>query len=142
VVLSLAEGQIYLCPYIYQTGSGAHPASYPVGTADSYPRVKRPGREAEQSPPSSAEVKNTCSSASTPKYVFMVWCLVKHRDNFTFILPSVTSLCIARVSTNPVPLNCLRSMETHLRAALRTLYASGYSSDMSACDFYIIEPQS
>jgi len=33
-------------------------------------------------------------------------------------------------------------METHLRAALRTLYASGYSSDMSACDFYIIEPQS
>jgi hypothetical protein len=22
--------------------------------------------------------------ASTPQYAFMVWCLVKHRDNFTF----------------------------------------------------------
>jgi hypothetical protein len=33
-----------------QTGSEAHPASYPVG-------VKRPGREVDHSPPSSAEVK-------------------------------------------------------------------------------------
>jgi hypothetical protein len=37
-----------------QTGSGAHPASYPMGTE----RGKaRPGREADHSPPSSAEVK-------------------------------------------------------------------------------------
>jgi hypothetical protein len=46
--------------------------------------VKRPGREADHSPPSSAEVKNAWSYTSTPKYVFMAWCLVKHRDNFTF----------------------------------------------------------
>jgi len=26
--------------------SGAHPASYPMGTGDSLPGVKRPGREA------------------------------------------------------------------------------------------------
>jgi len=24
------------------------------------------------------------SNTSTPQYVFMAWCLVKHRDNFTF----------------------------------------------------------
>jgi hypothetical protein len=24
---------------------------------------------------------------SFPQYVFMAWCLVKHRDNFTFTLP-------------------------------------------------------
>jgi len=24
-----------------------------------------------------------------PQYVFMVWCLVKHRDNFTFTLQSL-----------------------------------------------------
>jgi hypothetical protein len=46
--------------------------------------VKRPGREADHSPPSSAEVKNAWSCISTPQYVFMAWCLVKHRDNFTF----------------------------------------------------------
>jgi hypothetical protein len=46
--------------------------------------VKRPGCEAEHSPPSSAEV-NAWSYTSTPQYVFMAWCLVKHRDNFTFI---------------------------------------------------------
>jgi hypothetical protein len=46
--------------------------------------VKRPGREADHSPPSSAEVKNAWSYTSTPQYVFMAWCLVKHRDNFIF----------------------------------------------------------
>jgi hypothetical protein len=48
--------------------------------------VKRPGREADHSPPSSAEVKNAWSYTSIPHYVFMSWCLVKHRDNFTFTL--------------------------------------------------------
>jgi len=28
--------------------------------------------------------KNAWSYTSTPQYVFMAWCLVKHRDNFTF----------------------------------------------------------
>jgi hypothetical protein len=45
--------------------------------------VKRPGREADHSPPSSAEV-SAWSCTCTPQYVFMAWCLVKHRDNFTF----------------------------------------------------------
>jgi hypothetical protein len=42
-----------------QTGSGAHPASYPMGTGGPFPGTKaRPGRDAENSPPSSAEVEN------------------------------------------------------------------------------------
>jgi hypothetical protein len=41
-----------------QTGSGAHPASYPIGTRGSLSLgVKRPGREADHSLPSSAVVK-------------------------------------------------------------------------------------
>jgi hypothetical protein len=40
-----------------QNGSGAHPASYPMGTKGSFPGVKRPGREADHSPTSSVEVK-------------------------------------------------------------------------------------
>ena len=39
-----------------QTGPGAHPASYTMGTK-SFPGVKRPGRGVNHSPPSSAEVK-------------------------------------------------------------------------------------
>jgi hypothetical protein len=39
-----------------QNGSGAHPASYPMGTGGSFPG-ERPAREANYSPPSSAEIK-------------------------------------------------------------------------------------
>jgi hypothetical protein len=49
-----------------QNGSGVHPASYPIGTRGFFPGVKRPGREADHSPPSSAKVKNAWSYTSTP----------------------------------------------------------------------------
>jgi hypothetical protein len=45
---------------------------------------KRPGREGDHSPPSSAEVKNGWIYNSAPPYVIMAWCLVKHRDKCTF----------------------------------------------------------
>jgi hypothetical protein len=42
-----------------QTGSGVHPASCTIGTGGPFPGgTARPGREAEHSPPSSAEVEN------------------------------------------------------------------------------------
>jgi hypothetical protein len=42
-----------------QTGSGAHPASCPMGTGVLSPGVKaRPGCDADHSPPSSADVVN------------------------------------------------------------------------------------
>jgi hypothetical protein len=42
-----------------QTDSGAHPASCTMGTGGPFSGVKaRPGREADHSPPSSAEVVN------------------------------------------------------------------------------------
>jgi hypothetical protein len=42
-----------------QTGSGAHPASYTMGTGGPFPGGKaRPGRDADPSPPSSTEVEN------------------------------------------------------------------------------------
>jgi hypothetical protein len=48
------------------------------------PGIKRQGLEADHSPPSTAEVKKTQICASTPPYAFMAWCLVKHRESFTF----------------------------------------------------------
>jgi len=53
------------------------------------PGEKRPWREADHSPPSGAEVKNAWSYISTRQYVFMPWCLVKHRDNFYFQILSL-----------------------------------------------------
>jgi hypothetical protein len=42
-----------------QTGSGAHQASCPMGTGGPFSGGKaRPGRDADHSPPSSAEVVN------------------------------------------------------------------------------------
>jgi hypothetical protein len=42
-----------------QTGSGAHPASYPMGMGGPFPGGKMwVGRDADHSPPSSVEVKN------------------------------------------------------------------------------------
>jgi hypothetical protein len=42
-----------------QTGSGAHPASCTMGTGGPFPGDKaRLGRDADHSPPSSAEVEN------------------------------------------------------------------------------------
>jgi hypothetical protein len=42
-----------------QTGSGAHPTSCTMGTGGPFPEGKsRPGRKADHSPPSSAEVEN------------------------------------------------------------------------------------
>jgi hypothetical protein len=55
-----------------------------MGTKGSSYGVKRSECEADNSPPSSAEVKKAWSYTSIPQHVFMAWCLVKHRDNFTF----------------------------------------------------------
>jgi hypothetical protein len=48
--------------------------------------VKRQRREADHSPPSSAEVKECVELYLHPLIGFMVWYLVKHRGNFTFYL--------------------------------------------------------
>jgi hypothetical protein len=48
----------YFLIHSVQTGSCAHPTSYRMNTRDLSVRVKRLGREADHSPPSSAYVKN------------------------------------------------------------------------------------
>jgi hypothetical protein len=46
--------------------------------------VKQSTHSAGLSPPSSAEVKNACSTSTSP-YVFLMKCLIKHRSNCTII---------------------------------------------------------
>jgi len=49
--------------------------------------INRLGHEADDSTPSSAEVKDTWSYTSTPSYTFTAWCFANYRDNFTSHLP-------------------------------------------------------
>jgi hypothetical protein len=58
-VRSLPGAEDFSSSPCVQTGSEAHPASYSMGTGGSFPEGKaRPGRDADHSPLSSAEVKN------------------------------------------------------------------------------------
>jgi hypothetical protein len=59
-------------PYFFNTHFNiVHPTSYTMGTGSSFPGVKQPGREADHSPPASAEVKKIWIYTSTPPYAFM-----------------------------------------------------------------------
>jgi hypothetical protein len=58
VVRSPTEAEDFPSDLCVQTGCGAHPASYTMGTGGSFPGGKaRPRRDADHSPPSSVEVK-------------------------------------------------------------------------------------
>jgi hypothetical protein len=65
------------------------PASRPYseqGQFISHPLTLLPGREAGRSHPSGAEITSARGCTSTSPYVFLEWCIIKHRDNFTFTL--------------------------------------------------------
>jgi hypothetical protein len=64
-------GQDFSPLHVVQTDSGVHLASYPMDTGGHFPALKRPGRETDHSPPTSAELKNKWNYISTPPYVFM-----------------------------------------------------------------------
>jgi hypothetical protein len=53
------------------------PVSYPMGAGDLSPGVKRQEREADYSPPSSADVKNGGAIPLLPPYFLMSLCLIK-----------------------------------------------------------------
>jgi len=81
--INFLEGAVvffFLC-HCVQISSTAYPFSYPVRTRGFFPGIKKPGHEADHSPPSSDKVKNVWSHTSISQYIFMA----KHRDNFTII---------------------------------------------------------
>jgi hypothetical protein len=91
--------------------------------------VKWPGRKADHSPSSIAEVKNAWSYTSTPQYAFMEWCLVKHRD-FTFLPFTHTNISrlihmlrqLLRVSENRVLRRIFGPKREEVAGSWRRLY--------------------
>jgi hypothetical protein len=64
------EKDFYLLQSVQTRCSGAHPATYPMGTGISFLVVKQPVHEADHSPPSNVEVKNGEAIPSLP-HIFM-----------------------------------------------------------------------
>jgi hypothetical protein len=91
------------------------PASYPVGTRGPLPRVKRPGREADHSSPSVAEVRNAWSSTSFPHmpswrgylylHIFAYSSLKQDTTSSSLVHFIVTNWCVieSEVSTPLIP---------------------------------------
>jgi hypothetical protein len=70
--------------YGIRIGCGDHAAYYLLITRDSSEGVKRLGHEADNSPSSRAEFKDSWSYTYDHSYIFTAWSLVKHTGNFTF----------------------------------------------------------
>jgi hypothetical protein len=71
-------------PHRAQNGSGGLPAPIQWVPGALSLGVKRPGREADRSPPSSAEVKECVELYPLPNTLSWRGAQLKHRDNFTF----------------------------------------------------------
>jgi hypothetical protein len=71
----------------FQTSPAAYTVSYPMENRDTFPALKRPKREDDHSPLSSAEVKNAWSytSISLVRLHSGVLSFKKHRDKFYII---------------------------------------------------------
>jgi hypothetical protein len=65
------KGREFSLLHVVETGSGVHPASYPMGPGILSQGVKRPECEADHSPPTSAEVKKIWIYTFIPPYAFM-----------------------------------------------------------------------
>jgi hypothetical protein len=61
----------------------------PATSVSRSPQKKQPRCEAVHPRPSSSEYNSKWSKKSTAQYVFMEWCLIKQRSNFTYIIPII-----------------------------------------------------
>jgi hypothetical protein len=75
-----------------------------MGTRGSFLGVKRPGREADYSPPFSAEVKECLELyiSSLPQYAFIVWCSVKEKAQGQFYLLLYFMVCTVQVRPDSI----------------------------------------
>jgi hypothetical protein len=73
-----------------QNGSGAHPASYPMGNRGSFPGGKATGAWSWPLTSIYCRGQECVELYLHSQYIFMTWCLVKHRDKFTF------TFCLSR----------------------------------------------
>jgi hypothetical protein len=114
--------------HVIQTGSRDHPASYPMGTLSSFPGVRRPGREANHSPPTIAEVKKSGSIHPLPHTLFYLY--LSHTSKNTKLLGGQSERAFSR-AYRAVNTPCGGPPELHLAvpcAGVLTVIATGGQS--------------
>jgi hypothetical protein len=72
---------------------GAHKTFYPEGSGGVFPSRNRLWREGDRSPPSSTEVKSSWRYTRSNSCVLMECCLIKQRDNFTYLPHYIPVTC-------------------------------------------------
>ena len=77
------------------TGTGVRPLSYSLTTGGLYPEVKRPGLEADHSPPSSVKFKNNWN---IPPFILMPYVSMAWRGIISFYLDTVVLILISKVN--------------------------------------------
>jgi uncharacterized membrane protein len=108
----LAGAGIFSLHHWVRPCSGVHTASYPMGTSGSFPGVRRPGCEADHSPPSSSRAKSAWSYTSSPQYAFMAWCSVKKSTVTAFSFPGGKGVKRQGRETNHSPPSSSRAKNT------------------------------
>jgi hypothetical protein len=128
-------GNFYLHHRV-ENGSGAHPASYPMGTGGSFPGVKRPGREADHSPPFSAEVEEWVElylhSPNTPSWRGAQ--LKAQGQLYLFCIGHLAPLMLKHFITSSYDTFVLKSL--HKRLCYRDFVLTFYGTATSAAFFW------
>jgi hypothetical protein len=78
----------------FQTGSGAHPASYPMGTGSCFSGGKAAGAWSWPLTSIKCRGQEWWSYTSIPPYIFMVWCVIHREQGQLYVLP----FCLSRPS--------------------------------------------
>jgi len=104
------------------SSSGAHPASYPVGTGGFFSGGKAAGTWSWPLPHLAPEVKKAWSCIFTPPYVFMVRYLVQIRDNFNLTYLIHSFLHVFLLSHFPSSFLCFPSSFIPCYISLRPIF--------------------
>jgi hypothetical protein len=107
--------------FLFATTSRSHPASYPMGTASLFSEVKL----------------TTClhlvprlitrgAIPALPQYVFVTWCLVKHRYSFTFTFKEILFLSIVFSA-------CLRMCSNNRKLEICCIYFNWIIRQVDGC---------
>jgi hypothetical protein len=129
-----AEAGNFSLRHLVQTGSGAHPASYPMGTRGSFPGGK--AVSAWSWPMTSIYCRGQRMRGAIlplPQYVPMAWCLVEHRDNFTFIFLEDGEQFLNRRNTTPHMSVSISSVLRNTSNKFRSFHGGSVSSDAVQC---------
>jgi hypothetical protein len=96
-----------------ETGSMAHPASYPVGNEGSFPWGEVAGGEADVSPPFSSKVKNEGAIPPLPHTRIYLWHSAKPIKRRDFSPITISNGIVGDYTTNTRTADVMHFIDSH-----------------------------